>query len=73
MATAFDPRYVIGLCVDCHRWAHAKPAQFTDWVISWMGDEYYFGVRKSHTVVKDVNYIEIREGLKRILARKEIP
>ena len=70
LATAFDPQYIVGLCNDCHvPWAHAEPDQFTQWVISWMGeDEYYFGLRKSNTVVKDVNYIEIREGLRRILA-----
>ena len=70
LSTAFDPHYAIGLCVNCHvPWAHAKPDQFRQWVISWMGeDEYYFGLRKSHSIVKDVNYAEIREGLKRILA-----
>ena len=68
MATCFDPRYTISLCVDCHSWAHKKPAQFREWIISWMGeDEYYFGLRKSNSTVKNQNYIEIREGLKRIL------
>ena len=65
MATAFNPRYVIGLCNDCHSWAHAEPDEFREWVISWMGaDEYEYGHQLSLTVARHVDFEGIREQLR---------
>lgn len=66
LATAFDPRYVIGLCNDHHvPWAHKEPNEFREWVISWMGeDEYYAGLRLSNTTVKQQDFEQIREYLR---------
>lgn len=70
LATAFDLRYVWGMCLGCHGWAHRQPDQFREWVISTIGEnEYYTGLRLSHTVVKNLDYEEIRDGLKAISVR----
>jgi len=69
MATAFNPRYVVGLCVDCHGWAHAEPDEFKEWVISWMGDDYHDGFALSRTIVKYQDFDQIRANLRRELAK----
>lgn len=71
LATAFDPRYVIGLCNDHHvPWSHKEPNEFREWVISWMGeDEYYAGLRLSNTTVKHQDFEQIRECLREKLLK----
>lgn len=65
LATAFDPRYVWGVCPACHGWAHRHPAQFRGWVISIMGEnEYYAALRLSNSVVKHQDFIQIRDNLR---------
>ena len=69
LATAFHPLYVIGLCAACHiGWAHGRPEEFLQWVVSWMGEgNYYAALRLSNTVVKNQDYDEIAAGLKNAL------
>lgn len=64
LATAFDPRYSIGMCVECHLWAHTEPEQFFEWVVRWMGEEYYTALKFSNTVVKHQDLTQIKEQLK---------
>ena len=68
MATAFDPRCVLGKC-DCHhKIAHSSPAQDEIQNRKRFGDEEYEALeRLSWTVVPDINFEEIRDGLKKIL------
>jgi len=70
LATAFNPQYLIGLCVDCHAWAHAEPDEFREWVIQWMGtDEYEYGHQLSLTVCKHIDFKKVRDNLKQDLAK----
>lgn len=66
LTTAFNPRYAIGMCLKCHvPWAHAKPVQFKEWVISWMGtDEFYSALRLSNMVIKHHDYDKIYKDLR---------
>jgi len=67
-SVAFNPKYGIGLCVECHRWAHAKPEEFKGWVIYMLGEgEYYSGLRLSNAVIKNIDYEQIRDDLKVLL------
>ncbi len=72
LATAFLPKYAIGLCINCHiPWAHKEPDQFTEWVISWMSEEeYYAGLRLSHTAVKFLDYDAIYQSLREELKKQ---
>lgn len=73
VGTAFNPRYTVSLCVDCHAWAHGEPIAFQNWVISWMGeDEYYAALRLSNAVVKHQDFNQIREFLKQELAKYKL-
>ena len=71
MATAFNPRYALGMCVDCHvPWAHKEPDQFNEWVISWMGEEeYYAALRLSNSVCKHQDFKQIRAALLEVLKK----
>jgi hypothetical protein len=70
MATAFNTRYVIGVCVDCHEWARAEANEFREWVISWMGaDEYEYGHQLSLAVCKYTDFKKVRDNLKQELAK----
>ena len=71
LSTAFNPRYVLGMCVLCHiPWAHKEPKEFQEWVIRHMGEEtYYEGLRLSNTVVKHQDFKQIRDQLKQELAK----
>ena len=70
LSTAFDLRYVWGMCLGFHGWAHRQPDQFREWVISSMGEEqYYTALRLSNTVVKNLDFEEIRDGLRAIAAK----
>ncbi len=63
MATAFDPKWLVGFCNSCHRWSHEKPAEFEEWAKWFYGyDEYYEGLRRSHTVVKGMDFAAVRAG-----------
>jgi hypothetical protein len=74
MATAFDPRYVWGVCLGCHGWAHRQPEQFREWAISIMGEEeYYAALRMSNSIVKYLDFNEIRRGLKMALDKIHSP
>jgi hypothetical protein len=75
LSTAFDPRYVLGLCVQCHvPWAHKNPDEFKEWVIRWMGeDEYEYGHQLSLTIAKHVDFHWIRDNLKLELAKYKSP
>lgn len=73
MATAFETRYVIGVCVECHEWARAEKNEFTDWVISWLGEEYWEALRLSNTTVKHQDFKQIRDNLKVELLKYKSP
>lgn len=68
MATAFNPHYVIGICVNCHGWAHRHPTEFRQWAIYLFGEEDYFaGLKLSKTTCKYQDFNKIRDNLKEIL------
>lgn len=70
IATAFNPKYLIGLCVDCHGWAHAEPGEFREWIIMKIGaDEYEYGHQLSLTIAKHVDFEQIRNFLKQELGK----
>ena len=67
-ATAFLPEAVRGMCIVHHDWAHHYPFQCENIWIELLGPKrYYELVRLSWTVVPDINFEEIRDGLKKIL------
>lgn len=69
-ATDFLPEAGIGLCVDCHvPWGHRKPNEFRAFIIDRMGDRYYELLWLSETVCRNVDYKEVREGLREELKR----
>ena len=74
LATAFDPRFIIGLCHYCHvPWAHAKTKEFQEWVISWMGEDVFIeGVRLSNSIVKHLDFNEKRRYLMTELSKFHI-
>jgi hypothetical protein len=69
LSTAFDPRYLVGLCEDDHiPWAHQQHDDFISWVISWMGeDEYFEALRISHLPVKHFDFQGAKESLLQLL------
>lgn len=68
LATAFNPTYLVGLCLTCHTsWAHGHPEEFREWLLSWMGDAYYEGLRLSNTIVKNYDYKCTRDALRKTL------
>ena len=71
LATAFNPKYGIGLCAGHHgNWAHAQPTAFKSWLVSIMGEDgYYEGLRLSNTQVKHIDFNTIRESLLLELAK----
>ena len=70
MATAFNTKYVIGVCVECHDWARNEADEFREWVLSWMGsNEYYEAWRLSLTVAKHIDFKQIRDNLKQELGK----
>jgi hypothetical protein len=70
MGTAFNTRYVIGLCNTCHGWAQRNPSKARQWAIYLLGeDEYLAGQRLAKSVVKYVDLEKIRDGLKNELDR----
>lgn len=75
LATAFDPRYCIGMCVDCHvPWAHKEPDEFRYWVLGWMGaEEYSHGHQLSLTVAKYVDFKQVLDNLRQELAQYKSP
>lgn len=70
MGTAFNTRYVIGLCNNCHSWAQRHPDDCRQWAIYLLGDEaYHIGQRLAKSVVKYVDLEKIRDGLRKELDR----
>lgn len=70
-ATCFDPKYSIGLCLNCHENAHAEPEQFDEWAMNWMGEkEFYDAVLLSNSVVKHQDLDKIYEDLSAELTAK---
>ncbi len=64
LATAFLPEAILGLCTQHHTgWAHNKPKEFKDFMVSRMGKRYYELQRLSNTVVKNLDYDAIYQGL----------
>jgi 5-methylcytosine-specific restriction endonuclease McrA len=71
LATAFLPEAVWSLCNDCHGWAHRNPYPFQLMVVNEIGERYYELLRLSHTVVKNMDFKNVKEELKKRL--REIP
>jgi hypothetical protein len=68
MATAFLPKALLGCCDKHHKWFHAHPRETRNIAIKILGqDKYYELLRLSNTTVKNINFKDIRDGLKRIL------
>jgi hypothetical protein len=67
MATAFHPECVKGLCNTDHRNAHDHPAAFQFFMENIMGERYFELMRLSNTVVKNIDFKEIRDELKKKL------
>jgi hypothetical protein len=68
LATAFRPDCVVGLCIACHyEWAHGEPDEFRDFMIARMGERYYELQRLSNSVVRNFNFIQCRNDLRRML------
>ncbi len=68
MGTAFNTRYVIGLCNNCHGWAQRNPSQARQWAVYLLGEDVYLaGLRLAKSVVKYVDFEKIRNDLKKEL------
>ena len=68
MATAFNTRYVIGLCEECHPYMQDNPAECQQWAIYLLGEDVYRpGQQLSKSVCKYQNLEVIREGLQKEL------
>jgi hypothetical protein len=68
MATAFLPKALLGCCDKHHKWFHAHPIDTKAIAIKILGSERYYAMLCfSNTVMKNINFKDIRDGLKRIL------
>jgi len=70
MGTAFMTEIIFGVCPQCHTgWAHGKPDEYKKFMIARVGrDVYYAARRRSNEVVKNLDYVQIRERLREELA-----
>jgi len=71
LATAFLPEALWSLCAECHNWVHRNPYPFQVMVINEIGERYYELLRLSHTVVKNMDFDQVKKELKKRLG--EIP
>lgn len=68
LATAFNTKYVLGFCAECHQWAHSNPTEFLAWLLDTMGEEdYYKGLQLSLTIAKHIDFKAVRKSLKKEL------
>jgi hypothetical protein len=67
LATAFLPIAVWGACDDHHKFWHAHPAAFKRLAVRILGPMYYDLQRLSYTVVKNMDYGEVKRKLTEIL------
>jgi ribosomal protein S27AE len=70
MATAFLPENGIGLCAECHQWAHQKPALFRTWIMGSIGADRYEKLRRLSLEtcrLRGGDFADIRDRLRVIL------
>ena len=64
-STCFDPQGMLGLCVECHAWAHSYPEMARELLRSLVGDECYTWLEAlSRTVCR------LKEGDFRLIAER---
>ena len=72
--TAFDPQALLGLCVECHQWAHTSPEMAKILLRTILGDERYTWIEalsKSICKLNEADFRDIAEGLKQTLEEME--
>ena len=67
-STDFNPEYVMGLCVNCHDWAHHKPDEFDSWAINLLGPIYREGEYWTNIPKRDIDFNRMRDDLKKTLS-----